>query len=174
MSKEQAWFHAADWQEGLSMKAHASIDLNQFYSHYHSHPERWKAVFEFLKKDLTSLDEGKYPVMGDDVFAMVSNYSTKNPKDAKWEAHRKYIDLQYVIDGEETMGLLDLSRAVSPEKYDEANDLIFFGQQEGEYFRANPMCYFVFFPSDVHRPCMMMDHEGAKPVKKLVFKIAVD
>ena len=51
MSKEQAWFHEADWLEGLSIKAHASIDLNQFYTHYHNHPERWKAVFEFLKKN---------------------------------------------------------------------------------------------------------------------------
>jgi YhcH/YjgK/YiaL family protein len=171
MSKEQAWFHEGEWLVEEVVKAHASINITEFYSHFHTHPNRWKAVFDFLRKDLKSLAPGKYPLLDDQVFALVSEYLTKKPEEAKWEAHRKYIDLQYLIDGEEKMGLLPFAGASSPQPYDEARDLIFFGDQEGEYFTANPMSFFLFFPEDVHRPGMLV--EESKPVKKLVIKIAV-
>ncbi|KOH46697.1 YhcH/YjgK/YiaL family protein [Sunxiuqinia dokdonensis] len=171
MSKEQMWFHEGGWFSKDEPKAHASINITEFYNHYHAHADRWTAVFEFLSKDLKSLDPGKYPLLGDQVFATVSEYSTKTPEEARWEAHRKYIDLQYLIEGEERMGQMPLSSALAPQQYDADKDLIFFGEQEGEYFTATPSCFFLFFPEDVHRPGILI--EESKPVKKLVIKIAV-
>ncbi len=171
MSKEQIWFHGGGWLVEKDIRAHASIDIAEFYAHFHTHPEWWKAVFGFLRSDLKAMAAGKYPIVGDQVFAMVSEYSTKKPEEAKWEAHRKYIDLQYMIDGEEKMGQLPLANAVSPQAYDEDKDLVFFDDQDGEYFTASPNCFFLFFPEDVHRPGIFI--EESKPVKKLVVKIAV-
>jgi YhcH/YjgK/YiaL family protein len=171
MSKEQSWFHGASWLCGATVKAHASTDIGRFYKEYHAQPELWQAVFKFLCKDMATLEAGKYPLFGDKAFAMVSEYQTKKLIDSKWEAHRKYIDLQYVIEGEEKMGLLPLEKAAAPQGYDDTKDLIFFGNNEGEYFQANQKVFFLFFPSDVHRPGIQI--EGTVPVKKLVIKIAV-
>jgi len=171
MSKEQIWFHEGDWFSAEEPKAHASINITEFYRHFHTHPDSWKVVFDFLRKDLKSMEPGKYPLVGDQVFALVSTYSTKTPEQAKWEAHRKYIDLQYVIEGEERMGQMPLAGAKAPQQYDAEKDLIFFGDQEGEYFTADSRCFFLFFPEDVHRPGVLV--EESKPVKKLVIKIAV-
>jgi YhcH/YjgK/YiaL family protein len=171
MKKTQEWFHSKQWGELVDIQAHASINLSKFYEQYHAHPEWWQKVFNFLKQDLKSLEVGKYPLVGDQVFAMVSEYETKNPQDAKWEAHRKYIDLQYVVAGQELIGVLPLGKGTDPKDYNEQKDLIFFGEQDGEFFTATPDCFFLFFPDDVHRPCMMI--EQSEPVKKLVIKIAV-
>lgn len=171
MSKEQTWFHKASWLNGSTVKAHASTDINRFYQEYHARPELWQATFKFLGRDLEKLEVGKYTLAGDEAFAMISEYQTKDPKDAKWEAHRKYIDLQYVIEGDEKIGLLPLEKAAAPQEYNDAKDLIFFGDNDGEYFQANQKIFFLFFPSDVHRPCIQV--EESRPVKKLVIKIAV-
>lgn len=170
MRKEQEWFHQSGWGAIPDISAHASINLTTFYTQFHAYPELWRAVFEFLKKDLKALEAGKYPIMGDQVFAMVSEYSTKKPEETKWEAHKKYIDLQYVIEGEEEIGMLPLEKAILPQPYDGTKDLLFFQDQPGEYFVASPDFFFLFFPEDVHRPGIMLENPGT--VKKLVIKIA--
>lgn len=68
-----------------------------------------------------------------------------NPEDAKWESHRKFIDLQYVINGEGKMGLLPLQVAKLASDYDADKDVILFGEQDGEYCVANPDAFFLFF-----------------------------
>ena len=171
MSKEHDWFHEEAWGGLINRRAHASINIHSFYEQFHLKPEWWTAVFDFLRKDLKTMEVGKYNLVGDQVFAMISEYTTKTLEDAKWEAHRKYIDLQYLIEGEEKMGVLPLSAAVSAEKYDAEKDLIFYGDHDGEYFTANPTMFFLFFPDDVHRPGIQLEREA--PVKKLVIKIAV-
>lgn len=171
MGIAQQWFHSQEFNEQLNVQPHPSINIDQFYEHVHRFPEWWQSVFEFLKSDLSSLKPGRYSLVGDQVFAMISTYETKTKADSKWEAHRQFIDLQLVLDGSEMMGLLPLNKAVKPEEYDEAKDLQFFEEQPGEYFQAAPNYFFVFFPEDVHRPGLQV--EGATSVKKLVIKLAV-
>lgn len=171
MNDVTKWFESGVWAEGFSPRAHESVDVAEFYKQYHACPDVWKSVFQFLKQDLSALEVGKYPLSGDLAFAMVSEYQTKLPENAKWEAHRKYIDLQYVISGEEKMGIHPLVKAVNPQEYNETKDLIFYGDNDGEYFVANAQAFFLFFPSDLHRPALMVDEPA--PVKKVVVKIAV-
>ncbi|MCW0483227.1 YhcH/YjgK/YiaL family protein [Gaoshiqia sediminis] len=171
MSNEKEWFNQGEWAEGISVKAHESVDVKEFHKQYQARPDVWKSVFQFLKQDLSALEVGKYPLAGDLAFAMVSEYQTKLPENAKWEAHKKYIDLQYVISGEEKMGVLPLEKVANPEEYNETKDLIFYGENEGDYFTATPEAFFLFFPTDVHRPSILVGE--SKPVKKVVVKIAV-
>lgn len=170
MSMEKEWFGKEEWKEGLRLNVHPSVDVSQFYRQYHKRPDLWKAAFNYLKNDLAATEAGKYPLKGDEVVAIVSDYQTKMQDDAKWESHRKFIDLQYVIDGEEKMGLLSLKKSKLAGEYQEDHDVILFGEQEGEYYVANPAVFFLFFPDDVHRPCIRIGE--SKPVKKLVIKIA--
>lgn len=170
MSVEKDWFEDGEWDRGLRLKVHPSVNIRQFYEQYHKRPDLWKAAFKYLENDLMLIETGKYQLNGDEVVAIVSEYRTRKAEDAKWESHRKFIDLQYLIDGEEKMGLLPLETAKLASGYQEDKDVILFGEQDGEYYVANPDIFFLFFPGDVHRPCIRIGE--SKPVRKLVIKIA--
>ena len=172
MSNQSAfeWFKEEAWSEGINIKAKSGINISEFYSQYHNRPDLWKLAFGFLKEDLASKPVGTFVIKENELKAIISEYDTKIPGDAKWESHRKFIDLQYVINGKEKMGLLPLDKAILHEEYQPENDLIFFGEQEGDYSIATPEVYYLFFPQDVHRPGLQVN--GSEKVKKLVIKIA--
>ena len=171
MNTTNEWFADGQWAEGVSIAVHDSVNIDEFYRQYHAKPELWKTVFEFMKQDLSSMEVGKYALVGDQAYATISEYETKEPENARWEAHKKYIDLQYVISGEEKMGILPLSQAKNAMAYNEQKDLIFYGDNDGDLHLATSEAFFLFFPNDVHRPCMKVDESA--PVRKLVAKIAV-
>ena len=170
MNDWEKWFNQRRWDEGITVRPDSSINISEFYKQYQKRPDLWKLAFEFLKKDLTSQPVGRYVLKEKELISIISEYETKSPEVAKWESHRKYIDLQYVIIGKEKMGLLPLYNAVLHEEYQAENDIIFFGEQSGEYFVATSDNFFLFFPDDVHRPGLQVS--GAEYVKKLVIKIA--
>jgi YhcH/YjgK/YiaL family protein len=171
MNTTHEWFAGKTWAEGLSLTLDASVNVEEFYKQYHARPELWKAVFGFMTKDLSALEVGKYPIVDGQVTAIVSEYNSKEPEDAKWEAHRKFIDLQYVISGEERMGVMPLAEAQNGGEYQAEKDVIFYGENDGPLYVANPENYFLFFTTDLHRPGIKAAEPV--PVKKLVIKIAV-
>src|SRR6185312_12262794 len=82
-----------------------------------------KKAFEYLKQtDFSGMENGKHEVDGDNLFAIFQEYNTKNDADAKLEAHRKYIDVQYVISGEELIGVRPLINQAPCKEYDAEND----------------------------------------------------
>jgi len=170
MSVIQEWFAAKEWAAGVVPALHESVDVAEFYKQYHAKPELWKAVFDFMKKDLVNMEVGKYVLVEGQLTAIVSEYESKEPENAKWEAHRNFIDLQYVISGEEKIGVQPLATAQNAMEYNAERDLIFYGENAGDIYLATPDTYFLFFTSDVHRPCIKA--AGVSPVKKLVIKIA--
>lgn len=132
---------------------------------------RLQQVFEYLREtDMAALAPGKYELDGDRVFAIVSEYTTKAPGAGKWEAHRRYIDLQYLIRGTEQIwvGRVDRFRqeAYQPEK----DFLPLFG--EGEALTLHEGDFMILHPDDAHMPSMAAGEPS--PVKKVVFKIAVE
>jgi len=170
MSTSQEWFAAKTWADGLALTLDASVNVEEFYKQYQAKPELWKAVFEFMKKDLSAFEVGKYPIIEGEVTAIFSEYNSKEPENAKWEAHRKFIDLQYVISGEEKMGVMPLADAKNAGEYNAEKDVIFYGENDGPLYLANPENYFLFFTTDLHRPGVKAG--DSVPVKKLVIKIA--
>lgn len=84
------------------------------------------------------------------------------------EAHRKYLDLQYIVEGEETVGWAPLDTLTPAGDFREENDI---GMYEGpvDFMRiAAGHCY-VVFPEDAHMPAVHLDapHEFKKMVVKL-------
>jgi len=84
------------------------------------HP-RFDKAFEYLREtDFSLLDDGKYEIEGENIFALVQEYNTKDAKDAKPEAHKKYIDIQYIHSGTELIGVATIKNQVivvsDPEK----------------------------------------------------------
>ena len=104
--ENEKWFKKQEWLGGLKLQPHSTVDVQEFARQYHANKKYWDEAFAFLKNnDLTKLAPGKYPIDGDNVYASITEDSTKDYDKSKWESHRKYIDLQYVISGEEKIGV---------------------------------------------------------------------
>lgn len=113
---------------------------------------------------------GKYELDGNKVFVLIDSYCT-SLEEKKWEAHRRYIDIQLVVKNCEKMGYAPLQQMEQVSDYDQENDLIFY-KGKGSFFIVNPGTFVIFFPHDVHMPGIAVD----KPeiIKKIVIKIRVD
>lgn len=168
------WFKKGEWSEGWTVTPDASINKKEFAILYFKNKERWAKAFKFLKSnDLTKLELKRYDIDGDNLFATVSEYQSKNEESAKFEAHRKYIDIQYVISGKEIMNLAPIStlkEVLTP--YDAVKDIEFITVSKVVNYKASPSNFFIFFPDDAHRPGLK---DGSNsPVRKIVIKVKVD
>jgi YhcH/YjgK/YiaL family protein len=99
---------------------------------------------------------------------MVTEAPTKDLDSTKFESHRKYIDVQYVIDGEEKIAVEPVEGATVTVPYDDAKDIAHYSG-EGTTYTATPGTFFIFFPADAHRPGITPG--GNQPDKKLVIKV---
>ncbi len=153
-------------------KPDASINFAEASMHFEKYPERWNEAFRFLiESDLKNLPVGRLD-LNDNVYVTVSEYETKNPEEAKFESHKKYIDMQYLVSGEELIGHTNPRGLEIISPYSEEKDIIFYEYDGGELLKASPSNYFLFFPDDAHRPCL--DPDDKSTVKKIVVKIKYD
>ena len=139
---------------------------------YYSISENLKKGFEWLKNtDLENIKPDRYYIDGDKLFANVQEYETKS--DAKYEAHRKYIDIQYMIRGKEFAGSTDITNCTTCEEYDSETDLEFLNcNVEENYQTLNEGEFLVFFPQDAHKPSISPNKQLF--VKKVIVKVAID
>lgn len=165
------WVKRGDWKKGLAQTPHASVNTVDFALQYHRNPVLWDKVFAFMRtQDLQNLAPGKYPIDGDNAYAMVTQGPTKRLEDVKWESHRQYIDLHYVISGKEQIGVASLDKATVTEPFTDKSDNAHYDAQ-GTFYVAEPGVFFLFFPGDLHRPGITVP--GIAEDKKLVIKIRV-
>ena len=172
--KTDKWFEKGDWLNGWQVQPDQSINRKAFAISYFRNKERWNKAFIFLKSsDLTALELKRYDIEGDNLYAPVSEYLTKNEEDARYEAHQKYIDIQYVVSGKELIGVAPVSQKKDVlEAYDSTKDIEFLTVTGGENRPALPDKFFIFFPDDAHRPGLK-DGENS-PVRKVVVKVKID
>lgn len=165
------WFARGEWKQGWSAIPDESIDQAEFSGSYTQLPERWNKAFAFLvQHNLTSLAPGRYELEEEAaLFASVSDYVTKNEKDALYEAHRKYADIQIVITGEEKIGVVPLAATTPVGSFNEEKDIIFLTAVHDHFRRAAPGRFFIFFPGDAHRPGVKTGENVM--VRKIVIKV---
>jgi biofilm protein TabA len=110
-------------------------------------------ALEYLSAtDFNSLENGKHAIDGDRLFAMVQRYAPRSPAEARWEAHRNYIDVQYIARGEECMGYAPLKKDLPiEEEYDAARDVVFY-KTSGVLLPLSAGSFAVFTPLDIHAP----------------------
>lgn len=161
------WIKKKEWSNGLTLDLHSSVDTDSFYVAYHRNKKLWDAAFAFLKTQiLETIAPGKYPILGDEVYASVTEAPSNKKDDVKWESHKNYVDLQYLIKGQETIGVADTSKSTIIKPY--SPDVINY-QADGSYYTAGQGQFFLFFPNNAHRPTILVD--GYPIVKKIVIKI---
>jgi biofilm protein TabA len=165
------WLHSKEWKNGLKLKVHPSVNKVVFAEQYHKNKSVWDKAFAFLRdSDLVNLKPGKYVIDGDNAYATITEAPSKTFEQSAWESHRKYIDLQYVIKGEEKIGVAPVTTATVIKPYNEQTDGANY-TADGQYYIAKPGMFFLFFPGDAHRPNIKVDSYDV--VKKLVIKIKV-
>jgi YhcH/YjgK/YiaL family protein len=136
---------------------------------YKNISERINKSFEYIgTTDLKNLPAGRYPIDGENIFALVSEYQTKPESEGKLEAHKKYFDVQYVISGEELMGYAPLGKQQILESYKEENDIVFYTGDKS-FTKVSEGMFAIFFPEDVHMPGISTGK--ISDVKKLVIKV---
>lgn len=149
------------------------------------HAERYHAVHPGVAAGLRALrdpallarEDGRYPLDGDRLVAIAQRYRTRPAIECVWEAHRRYIDVQCVLEGVEAMGWLALSSAQPRCDHDPEKDVRFF-HPPGDRSSASLLVvragsFAVFFPQDVHCPCVAVGGVPAA-VRKVVIKVAMD
>ncbi|HEY8936627.1 MAG TPA: YhcH/YjgK/YiaL family protein [Cyclobacteriaceae bacterium] len=129
---------------------------------------RFAKAFAYLEEtDFNQLDSGKYTIEGNDVFALLQEYETKSAADCMLEGHQKYIDIQYVLNGEEIMGMTSFANQKVLKPYHTDNDIAFY---DGEYstVKVAKGNFTIFFPGDLHMPCLKVNAPAR--VKRLLLK----
>lgn len=139
---------------------------------YYGLGEKFKTAFEFLKNtDLENLPLEKIEIDGDNVFAIPQKYITVDDHEKNWEAHRNYIDLQYMITGSENIGFVLIDYLDEFQDYDLENDYELLSG-EGDYVQINDGEFAIFFPDDAHKPGLKVGEN--EEVHKIVIKIKVN
>jgi len=133
-----------------------------------------RKAFAFLRSDsLHGLPDGRVEIDGDRVFALVQRYHTMALDSPTFEFHRKYIDVQFIVSGEEIIGWAPLEGITITEAYDAEKDICFGISAKGSWTRAYLEAgqLAVLWPEDGHAPKLV----GCAPslVMKIVVKVAV-
>jgi len=131
-------------------------------------------AFEILKdKTLIQKNDGRYEVDGDKLYYIVQHYTTKPREECKLEAHKKYIDVQFVASGKEIIYHTSVNGLKTETPYDQTKDVAFYktpAKLTAINLTSGMFCF--LFPQDAHIPGCQLD--GPSNVHKIVVKVKMD
>lgn len=133
-----------------------------------------KAIQFIQESSGKDLPDGRVEIDGANVYALVQSYNSKLENEhPKFEAHRRYLDIQYILSGQEQIGWAPVSSMLNTTEYNETKD-VFHGSVEPTlitFVKLKAGQLAVLYPSDGHAPGLS---DGAStPVKKIVVKIRI-
>jgi len=138
---------------------------------YYGCHKHFPAAFDFLRKAVTeNLPCGRYELVGTELYANIMEYDSK--VESKTEAHKNYIDIQFIVSGIERMDFCDISKVTPNTEYNDVKDILLYADgdkmgiclvEAGEFA--------IFFPQDAHKPGLC--NGTPAPVKKIVVKVKV-
>lgn len=148
-------------------------DRLEQWRRYTSLSPRFAAAFEFLEKLPAGQPDGRRDLDGDNCFALVQSYTTKPAMQALFEAHRRYIDIQFIQAGREIIlwsPLAALQQVTQP--YVSEKDVVFFANPpQWTPIHLGAGQFAIFFPEDGHAPGI--ECAGPIEVRKTVIKLLV-
>ena len=116
---------------------------------------------------------GRHEVDGENLFYVVDEYETKPAEEGRLEIHRKYLDIQYIVSGEECIGVAPLEGLTEETPYDGEKDLAFYKYEPTmSNLHLQQGMFAIFWPNEPHMPCRSIDK--AETVKKIVVKIRME
>ena len=139
--------------------------------HYTSLHPLFPRALEFMRStDLLALAPGVHNIIGEQLFAIVENVPGRRREQAQLECHRKYIDIQLVLEGIDEMGWNPLQDCHKPVgDYSAEKDIQFFYDTPASWIATPPNSFCIFFPEDAHAPLVSDSN-----IHKVIFKVAVE
>ncbi|MDR2479292.1 MAG: YhcH/YjgK/YiaL family protein [Treponema sp.] len=136
----------------------------------------WETALAWLAEERwKNIPPGRTEIAGQDVYATLSAYTTKLPEEAPYETHRRYADIQLVLEGTEIIMIADTRELETAEAYNAEKDY--------ELYRGDPASSHwlvlswpaaaIVFPGEAHRPAVALNRKPS-PVKKIVVKVRLD
>lgn len=125
--------------------------------------------------DFSTMENGKYELVEGKIFATIQDYFSKPVEEGKFEAHKKYMDIQFIIEGEENIGVGKIEDFNVTTEYDEEKDVLFLSpidEDSYKFITLKEKEFAIFLPSDVHMPSLIS--ETSCHVKKVVLKVLVN
>ena len=111
--------------------------------------------------------------LGNGLYANIESYETQVRHERRYEAHRKYIDIQYMIDGDELIAVAPISELTIVEPYDESRDIEFYENNlNGMDYELHSGEFLILKPGEGHMPCVALN--GKRNVRKMVIKVPVE
>lgn len=146
------------------------VDVLKNKEIYYGIHKNMKPAMEFIEKAVAeNLEVGRYELDGKNLYALVQEYDSKT--DAKWEYHRKYIDIQFIVSGKEIITWDNIKNVPDGVEYNEEKDIAKFDMDGGTDVVMEAGYYNILYPQDLHQPGRVFDK--VEPIKKIVVKIAV-
>ena len=134
------------------------------------HPLFQRALDHIRDTDFFALAPGRYNIVGEDLIAIVEQVPGKTKEMARLEAHRRYIDIPLVLEGDEQMGWKPLADCHNPvSEHSMEKDIRFFHDAPASWVAVPPDHFCIFFPEDAHAPLVANGQ-----VRKVIFKVAVN
>ncbi len=147
------------------------LDVLENAPQYFALNKSFAKAFDFLNRpELIDLPVGRYEIEDDRIYAIVAVDPGRKKEDAQLETHEKYIDIQLILDGIDTMGWRSKASCKKTSgDYDQEMDLQFFDDEPYSWLAAKSGMFAIFFPDDAHMPLI-----SSGELHKVVVKIAVD
>lgn len=136
---------------------------------YYGISENLKNGLIWIKNsDFNKLEDGKH-VISETLYANIQTYETKD--NALFEAHRDYIDIQYMISGEECIGVVDYNDCSTIEEYNKEKDIEFLSSNSENNEVIKDGEFVILFPHDAHKPSL--SNKNKLTVRKAVVKVMI-
>lgn len=133
------------------------------------HPGVLRGLELIRNTDFSGMEDGRHEIDKDNLFIMLQSYETK-PKNDTPEAHKKYIDIQYLISGEEKIGVGPLEEMAEETEAHPERDIWFYHGPCSEILLSGDK-FVVLWPGDAHAPCIAVD--APAPCRKCIVKVRV-
>jgi biofilm protein TabA len=148
------------------------IDSMENADKYYALNPFFEKAFDYIRNaDLEGIAAGKYDIDGDYVRAIISAKPGMSAAESilKFECHNKHIDIQYCINGKETIGWKPRASCLAPKgDYNADKDVLLFNDVPDTYFSLTNGQFAIFYPEDVHAPMI-----GEEEIRKLVIKVRI-
>ncbi|MEH7247395.1 YhcH/YjgK/YiaL family protein [Neobacillus niacini] len=130
---------------------------------------KFQAGLNLLKEtDFSPYSAGRHE-LDENLFFFLNEYETKNAEECFWEAHQKYLDVHYILEGKEAIAVDHIDNQKVKEEYDEVKDAIFFEGNVDSTVTMTPGDVMICFPEDSHMTGIIAGEK--QKVRKVVLKV---
>lgn len=133
--------------------------------------DRFDLLNQVNEFDVSNYQKGKFEISGNDFFGIGLEYETRNETDCLWEAHRSYLDVHCILEGEEFVHVTDITNTTVTKEYDPEGDYTLFSGKKEHAIHLKKGMFLVLYPNEVHQTAVVA--ETVSSVKKIVFKLKI-